>query len=115
MDTTTSIKMTTLAIQNLFSYVEEENLAALRAHLDRFKEVDGRSDNGQTPLMLAAEQGSLEIVQELIRRGANVNLDDVDCWSALISAAKEGHVEVVKELLENSAYIEHRDMVGTSS
>ncbi|XP_078029701.1 kinase D-interacting substrate of 220 kDa B isoform X5 [Epinephelus lanceolatus] len=112
MDTTTSIKMTTLAIQNLFSYVEEENLAALKAHLDRFKEVDGRSDNGQTPLMLAAEQGSLEIVQELIRRGANVNLDDVDCWSALISAAKEGHVEVVKELLENSAYIEHRDMGG---
>uniref|UniRef100_A0A3Q2G6F2 Kinase D-interacting substrate 220b n=1 Tax=Cyprinodon variegatus TaxID=28743 RepID=A0A3Q2G6F2_CYPVA len=112
MDTTTSIKMTTLAIQNLFSYVEEENLGALKAHLDRFKEVDGRSDNGQTPLMLAAEQGSLEIVQELIRRGANVNLDDVDCWSALISAAKEGHLEVVRELLENSAYIEHRDMGG---
>uniref|UniRef100_A0A3P8TL24 Kinase D-interacting substrate 220b n=1 Tax=Amphiprion percula TaxID=161767 RepID=A0A3P8TL24_AMPPE len=104
--------MTTLAIQNLFSYVEEENLSALKAHLDRFKEVDGRSDNGQTPLMLAAEQGSLEIVQELIRRGANVNLDDVDCWSALISAAKEGHMDVVKELLENSAYIEHRDMGG---
>ncbi|XP_034555029.1 kinase D-interacting substrate of 220 kDa B isoform X4 [Notolabrus celidotus] len=112
MDTTTSIKMTTLAIQNLFSYVEEENLSAMKAHLDRFKEVDGRSDNGQTPLMLAAEQGSLEIVQELIRRGANVNLDDVDCWSALISAAKEGHMDVVKELLENSAYIEHRDMGG---
>uniref|UniRef100_A0A672NYD7 Kinase D-interacting substrate of 220 kDa n=1 Tax=Sinocyclocheilus grahami TaxID=75366 RepID=A0A672NYD7_SINGR len=112
MDTTTSIKMTTLAIQNLFGYVEEENLAAVKAHLDKFKEVDGRSDNGQTPLMLASEQGSLEIVQELIRRGANVNLDDVDCWSALISAAKEGHVEVVKELLENSAYIEHRDMGG---
>uniref|UniRef100_A0A8C2Z1M3 Kinase D-interacting substrate 220b n=1 Tax=Cyclopterus lumpus TaxID=8103 RepID=A0A8C2Z1M3_CYCLU len=104
--------MTTLAIQNLFSYVEEENLAALKVHLDRFKEVDGRSDNGQTPLMLAAEQGSLEILQELVRRGANVNLDDVDCWSALVSAAKEGHVEVVKELLENSAYIEHRDMGG---
>ncbi|GAA6092789.1 kinase D-interacting substrate of 220 kDa B isoform X1 [Tachysurus ichikawai] len=112
MDTTTSIKMTTIAIQNLFSYVEEENLVALKAHLEKFKEVDGRSDNGQTPLMLAAEQGSLEIVQELIRRGANVNLDDVDCWSALISAAKEGHVEVVKELLDNSAYIEHRDMGG---
>uniref|UniRef100_A0A8C7NH57 Kinase D-interacting substrate 220b n=1 Tax=Oncorhynchus mykiss TaxID=8022 RepID=A0A8C7NH57_ONCMY len=104
--------MTTLAIQNLFSYVEEENLAALKAHLDKFKEVDGRSDNGQTPLMLASEQGSIEIVQELIRRGANVNLDDVDCWSALICAAKEGHVDVVKELLESSAYMEHRDMGG---
>lgn len=49
MDTTTSIKMTTLAIQNLFSYVEDENLAALRAHLDRFKEVDGRNDVGTSP------------------------------------------------------------------
>lgn len=27
--------------------------------------------------MVAAEQGNLEITQELIRRGANVNLDDV--------------------------------------
>ncbi|KAG7465841.1 hypothetical protein MATL_G00157980 [Megalops atlanticus] len=115
MDTTTSLKMTALATQSLFSCVEEENLAALRAHLDKFKEVDGRSESGQTALMLAAEQGSLEIVQELIRRGANVNLDDVDCWTALISAAKEGHVEVVKELLANNANLEHRDMGGWSA
>ncbi|XP_068435979.1 kinase D-interacting substrate of 220 kDa B isoform X1 [Clinocottus analis] len=112
MDTTTSLKMTSLAIQSLFSYVEEENLAAIKAHLDKFKDVDSRSDNGQTPLMVAAEQGNLEILQELIKRGANVNLDDVDCWTALISAAKEGHIEVVKELLENNANLEHRDMGG---
>ncbi|XP_067337032.1 kinase D-interacting substrate of 220 kDa B isoform X5 [Channa argus] len=112
MDTTTSLKMTSLAIQSLFSYVEEENLAAIKAHLDRFKDVDSRSDNGQTPLMVAAEQGNVDIVEELIRRGANVNLDDVDCWTALISAAKEGHIEVVRELLENNANLEHRDMGG---
>ncbi|XP_056281960.1 kinase D-interacting substrate of 220 kDa B isoform X2 [Pseudoliparis swirei] len=112
MDTTTSLKMTSLAIQSLFSYVEEENLAAIKAHLDKFRDVDSRSDNGQTPLMVAAEQGNLEIVQELIRRGSNVNLDDVDCWTALISAAKEGQIEVVRELLENNANLEHRDMGG---
>ncbi|KAM9708979.1 kinase D-interacting substrate of 220 kDa B isoform 5-T6 [Menidia menidia] len=112
MDTTTSLKMTSLAVQSLFSYVEEENLAAIKAHLDKFRDVDSRSDNGQTPLMVAAEQGNLEIVQELIRRGANVNLDDIDCWTALISAAKEGHIEVVRELLENNANLEHRDMGG---
>ncbi|XP_054469500.1 kinase D-interacting substrate of 220 kDa B [Anoplopoma fimbria] len=112
MDTTTSLKMTSLAIQSLFSYVEEENLAAIKAHLDKFRDVDSRSDNGQTPLMVAAEQGNVEILQELIRRGANVNLDDVDCWTALISAAKEGHIEVVRELLENNANLEHRDMGG---
>ncbi|KAM9354593.1 kinase D-interacting substrate of 220 kDa B isoform 1-T2 [Pholidichthys leucotaenia] len=112
MDTTTSLKMTSLAVQSLFSYVDEEDLAAMKAHLDKFADVDSRSDNGQTPLMVAAEQGSLEIVEELIRRGANVNLDDVDCWTALISAAKEGHIEVVRELLENNANVEHRDMGG---
>ncbi|KAM4540675.1 kinase D-interacting substrate of 220 kDa B isoform 1-T2 [Fundulus diaphanus] len=112
MDTTTSLKMTSLAVQSLFIYVEEENLAAVRAHLDKFRDVDCRSDNGQTPLMVAAELGTLEIVQELIRRGATVNMDDVDCWTALISAAKEGHFEVVRELLDNNANLEHRDMGG---
>ncbi|XP_015462090.3 kinase D-interacting substrate of 220 kDa B isoform X4 [Astyanax mexicanus] len=112
MDTTSSLKMTAVAVQSIFSHIEEENLSAVRAYLDKYREVDSRSENGQTPLMAAAEQGSLEIVQELIRRGANVNLDDVDCWTALVSAAKEGHVEVVKELLDNNANVEHRDMGG---
>lgn len=48
MDTTTSLKMTSLAVQSLFSYVEEENLAAIKAHLDKFKDVDSRSDVSQT-------------------------------------------------------------------
>uniref|UniRef100_A0A8C7I4T0 Kinase D interacting substrate 220 n=1 Tax=Oncorhynchus kisutch TaxID=8019 RepID=A0A8C7I4T0_ONCKI len=77
--------------------------------------ADWLTANGQTLLMMASEQGSLEMVQELLRRGANVNLDDVDCWTALISAAKEGHVEVVKELLANNASLEHRDMGGWSA
>ncbi|XP_067311449.1 kinase D-interacting substrate of 220 kDa B isoform X1 [Pseudorasbora parva] len=115
MDVSTSLKMSSLTTQSLFSYVEEENLSAIKAHLDKYREVDTRSENGQTALMVASEQGSLEIVQELIRRGANVNLDDIDCWTALISAAKEGHAEVVKELLENNANVEHRDMGGWSA
>ncbi|XP_043118844.1 kinase D-interacting substrate of 220 kDa B isoform X5 [Puntigrus tetrazona] len=115
MDVSSSLKMSSLTTQSLFSYVEEENLSAVKAHLDKYREVDTRSENGQTALMLASEQGSLEIVQELIRRGANVNLDDIDCWTALISAAKEGHTEVVKELLENNANVEHRDMGGWSA
>ena len=39
MDTSTS-----LAIQSLFSYVEEDNVPAIKAHLDKFKEVDSRSE-----------------------------------------------------------------------
>jgi hypothetical protein len=34
---------------------------------------------GQTPLMIAAEQGNVEIVKELIKNGANCNLEDLVC------------------------------------
>lgn len=44
MDVTTSLKMSSMTTQSLFSYVEEENLSALKAHLDKYKDVDTRSD-----------------------------------------------------------------------
>ncbi|XP_075717246.1 kinase D-interacting substrate of 220 kDa isoform X2 [Rhinoderma darwinii] len=104
--------MASLGPQNLLSYVEEGNAAALKALLEKCKDVDERNENGQTALMLAAEQGNLEIVQELIQKRANCNLEDVDNWTALISASKEGHVEIIRELLDCSANLEHRDMGG---
>ncbi|RMC17288.1 hypothetical protein DUI87_05869 [Hirundo rustica rustica] len=73
--------------------------------------TEGRA-NGQTPLMLAAEQGNLEIVQELLKKGANCNLEDADNWTALISAAKEGHAAIVAELLNYNVNLEHRDLGG---
>ncbi|PWA22569.1 hypothetical protein CCH79_00015156, partial [Gambusia affinis] len=137
METTSSLKMTSLVVQSLFSYVEEDNLDAIRTHLDKFRDVDCRSDvsrnrwsdlsgfwfqcnrvycgarsklepkefliNGQTPLMVAAELGSLEIVQELIRRGATVDMDDVGGWTALMWAAYKGRTEVARLLLEREA------------
>lgn len=51
MDTTTSLKMTSLAIQSLFSFVEEDNLAAVKAHLDKFRDVDSRSDVSPEPMI----------------------------------------------------------------
>lgn len=44
MDTTTSLKMASLAVQSLFNYVEEEDLPAIIAHLEKFRDVDSRSD-----------------------------------------------------------------------
>ncbi|XP_068136434.1 kinase D-interacting substrate of 220 kDa isoform X3 [Hyperolius riggenbachi] len=104
--------MAGLGTQNLLSYVEEGNIAALKTLLDKGKDVDERNENGQTALMIAAEQGNLEVVQELLRKRANVNLEDVDNWTALISAAKEGHIDIIRELLDNNANLEHRDMGG---
>ena len=41
--------------------------------------VDERRGDGTTPLMVHAEQGSKEVVRELIRQSANVDLQDEVC------------------------------------
>lgn len=102
--------MASLVSQSLLTFVEDDNVPALKLLLEKYKDVDERNENGQTPLMLAAEQGNLEMVQELLSKGANCNLDDIDNWTSLICAAKEGHVEVIRELLEWNVNLEHRDM-----
>nr|XP_008248223.1 kinase D-interacting substrate of 220 kDa isoform X3 [Oryctolagus cuniculus] len=104
--------MSVLISQSVINYVEEENIPALKALLEKCKDVDERNECGQTPLMIAAEQGNLEIVKELIKNGANCNLEDLDNWTALISASKEGHVHIVEELLKCGVDLEHRDMGG---
>uniref|UniRef100_A0A8C5KLB9 Kinase D-interacting substrate of 220 kDa n=1 Tax=Jaculus jaculus TaxID=51337 RepID=A0A8C5KLB9_JACJA len=104
--------MSVLISQSVINYVEEENIPALKALLEKCKDVDERNECGQTPLMIAAEQGNLEIVKELIKNGANCTLEDLDNWTALISASKEGHVHVVEELLKCGVDLEHRDMGG---
>ncbi|KAH0518515.1 Kinase D-interacting substrate of 220 kDa [Microtus ochrogaster] len=103
---------TFLRWQSVINYVEEENIPALKALLEKCKDVDERNECGQTPLMIAAEQGNVEIVKELIKNGANCNLEDLDNWTALISASKEGHIHIVEELLKCGANLEHRDMGG---
>jgi len=65
--------------------------------------VNARGDDWRTPLIIAAENGDLEIVQYLINEGANVNYFDKKHYSPLYYAADKSHIEIVKILLENGA------------
>ncbi|XP_053213387.1 kinase D-interacting substrate of 220 kDa B-like isoform X2 [Panonychus citri] len=67
---------------------------------------------GMSLLMVAAESGNLRIVQELIRRGADLNYQDLDDWNTLITATKEGNLDIVTELVEAGATLDATDMGG---
>lgn len=72
MDTTTSMKMTSLAVQSLFSYMEEEDLAAVKAHLDKFRDVDCRSDvshpvSQQAPCWLRKVRKDYTVIRGFLR------------------------------------------------
>ncbi len=60
---------------------------------------------GQTALWWAANHGHLPLVQELIRRGANVDAPDHFNGTPLSTAASAGQLAVVRHLVEQGANI----------
>jgi len=77
-----------------------EVLATLKAD---DPEVDPRDRDGATLLTLAARQGQLEAVRELLRRGADADRRGLSGHTPLCAAAVGGHDLVVQELLRNGA------------
>jgi hypothetical protein len=63
-------------------------------------DVDAQQSEGISALMIAAQYGYTEILESLIRAGANVRLTDDRGWNAVFFAASNGHLEVCKLLLD---------------
>jgi ankyrin repeat protein len=66
-------------------------------------DVNASSTKGETPLMLAALKGQLNLCKQLLAREADVNRPG---WTPLHYAASGGHQDIVKLLLDNFAYID---------
>lgn len=58
---------------------------------------------GYTPLMIAARNNKLELVNFLIKNGANVNAKSKDGNTALSLAVKKGHQRIIDVLKSNGA------------
>ena len=65
--------------------------------------LDARSRNGDTALMLAAYNGNIAGVRALLDKGAEPNQTG---WTALHYAATVGKNDIVQLLLDRSAYID---------
>ena len=66
-------------------------------------QVESRNASDESPLMLVALRGHVDLVKKLIDRGADVNKTG---WTALHYAATNGHLEIMNLLLEHHAYID---------
>jgi ankyrin repeat protein len=65
--------------------------------------VNVKGKNNVTPLILASQQGKVDVVEFLLNRGASVNDVMTDGKTALIMACKNGHTEIVELLLKRGA------------
>jgi polar amino acid transport system substrate-binding protein len=66
-------------------------------------QVDTRSKQDETPLMIAALKGHTAFAKRMIARGADVNKTG---WTPLHYAATSGHLEMIKLLVDEHAYID---------
>ncbi|KAH4603558.1 hypothetical protein HBH82_148700 [Parastagonospora nodorum] len=89
---------------------------------------DASLEKAPKALLNAASVGSIDIMQQLLDRGADVNAhpygryeiipsqrEDEDWGSALHCAVKNHHTEAVSFLLEKGAAKEYRNMVGLAA
>jgi ankyrin repeat protein len=74
-------------------------------------DVEARSAQDESPLMLASLRGLKELCEQLIAKGADVNKPG---WAPLHYAATNGHLTVINLLLENYAYIDAQSPNGST-
>jgi ankyrin repeat protein len=75
--------------------------------------VDDASDEGITPLIAAASEGHVDVVQLLIdSKQANVNAKDKDGTNSLMAASARGHNKVVEVLLKGGAAVNEQNSDG---
>lgn len=75
--------------------------------------VDTPSRFGATPLMLAANEGKLEMVEALLKAGAQVHLKDSGGKSVLSYASSSKNLAVVKKVYNaNKNLVDDKDKLG---
>lgn len=84
-------------------------VAALLRHPELHVEIRNAQD--ESPLMLAALRGYLDICAQLIEREADVNKPG---WAPLHYAATESHIAVMQLLLDQHAYIDAASPNGST-
>ncbi|KAK3290161.1 ankyrin repeat-containing domain protein [Chaetomium fimeti] len=81
---------------------QEGHLKVVQLLLAEKAECDPVDQEGVTPLWSAAQNGSAEVVRELLKAGAKVNVTPYEhSRQPIHQAAQGGHLEVVKALVEH--------------
>lgn len=79
------------------------NINVMRAILSYYHDVNLQTEQGLTPLILAAREGHVQCVHILLRFGAKVALrDSINGMTAIHYSAKNGHSPCLTLLLHNS-------------
>jgi uncharacterized protein len=99
-------------LSGLYLALRDSSLKAAQALIDWPKtNLEVRTAEDESPLMMAALKGHLELARKLIGKDADVNKTG---WTPLHYAATGGHMAIIELLLERHAYIDAESPNGTT-
>lgn len=84
--------------ETLLNAAEKGHLKTVQALLKKGHKIDSTDSQGTTPLMLACLYGHKNLVEELLRRGADVSLRDE--YSSILITACDTDANNVAEMVE---------------
>eukprot|EP00800_Vazella_pourtalesii_P006932 TRINITY_DN1912_c0_g1_i1.p1 TRINITY_DN1912_c0_g1~~TRINITY_DN1912_c0_g1_i1.p1 ORF type:complete len:580 (+),score=146.61 TRINITY_DN1912_c0_g1_i1:77-1816(+) len=93
----------------LFDFVSKRTIKEMKSFLDKFSEeeqvslIGSINHHGMTALHKCVAEGSAHIAEELISRGADVNIGDKDQWTPLHAAAFIGDLDMVDLFVASNA------------
>src|SRR5262245_7752970 len=85
----------------LLAATRDADIEAARGALEAGASLECTATDGATPLSIAAEVGSDELVDLYLSRGALVNSRDQSGWTPLLHASSQGWRDVTKLLLDH--------------
>lgn len=85
------------------------------APADIQRELNRQSAIGWTPLLIACNQGHMNLVNNMLSNHARVDVFDIEGRSALHLAAEHGYIQVCDALLTNKAFINSKSRVGKTA
>jgi ankyrin repeat protein len=86
---------------DLLEAINLNDISRVKELLDKNVDINGKSRNDWTALMVAAAKGNTEMVQLLLKNGANVNVRNKTGQTPIIFAAHWGHIDIVKLLIDS--------------
>ena len=103
--------------EDLIKAVNHKDLDKVDAILQELSQtvVDSPGKYGLSPLMIAAQQGSLEIVNKLLTYGADPKYQNTSGKDSLMLACFAGQLEIVKVLAKHGATLDSRDFSGSTA
>ncbi|XP_035772253.1 death-associated protein kinase 1 [Neolamprologus brichardi] len=97
--------------------INDDNVPGLQHLLGSLNNYDVNQPNkhGTPPLLIAAGCGNIQIIEVLMRKGAEIRAHDKSGANAIYYAARHGHVETLRFLHEKKCPLDVQDKSGETA